>query len=76
MMRRREFIALVGGRRRHGHSRHVRSSPAMPVIGYLESRSPDTQVDRLRAFRQGLKHTGYVEGENVRDRIPLGRKSS
>src|SRR6516165_5385122 len=53
----------------------------MPVIGYLESRSPDTQADRLRAFRQGLKDTGYVEGENVRieyrwaenqvDRLPM-----
>jgi putative ABC transport system substrate-binding protein len=39
--------------------------PAMPVIGFLESRSPDMVADRLRAFRQGLKDTGYVEGENV-----------
>jgi putative ABC transport system substrate-binding protein len=37
----------------------------MPVIGFLDSRSPDTNMDRLRAFRQGLKDTGYVEGENV-----------
>ena len=37
----------------------------MPVIGFLDSRSPDTNVDRLRGFRQGLKDTGYVEGENV-----------
>ena len=39
--------------------------PAMPVIGYLDTRSPDAVVDRLRAFRQGLKDTGYVERENV-----------
>jgi putative ABC transport system substrate-binding protein len=39
--------------------------PAMPVIGFLDPRSPDTVRDRLRAFRQGLKDTGYVEGENV-----------
>ena len=39
--------------------------PAMPVIGFLETRSPDTISDRLRRFRQGLKDTGYVEGENV-----------
>ena len=39
--------------------------PAMPVIGFLDSRSPDALTDRLRGFRQGLKDTGYVEGENV-----------
>ena len=37
----------------------------MPVIGFLNPRSPDGMTDRLRAFRQGLKETGYVEGENV-----------
>ena len=37
----------------------------MPVIGFLDPTSPDTFADRLRAFRQGLKDTGYVEGENV-----------
>src|SRR5258705_3363996 len=34
-------------------------------MGFLNSASPDTFADRLRAFRQGLKETGYVEGENV-----------
>jgi putative ABC transport system substrate-binding protein len=37
----------------------------MPVIGFLNPASPDAFADRLRAFRQGLKDTGYVEGENV-----------
>ena len=37
----------------------------MPVIGFLNPTSPDAYADRLRAFRQGLKDTGYVEGENV-----------
>ena len=37
----------------------------MPVIGFLNPASPDTNADRLRGFRQGLKDTGYVEGENV-----------
>jgi putative tryptophan/tyrosine transport system substrate-binding protein len=37
----------------------------MPVIGFLDHRSAETVADRLRAFRQGLKETGYVEGENV-----------
>src|SRR5262245_40106908 len=39
--------------------------PAMPVIGLLDPRSPDTTAGRLRAFRQGLKDSGFVEGENV-----------
>src|SRR4051812_2296583 len=37
----------------------------MPVVGFLNSTSPDTNADRLRAFRQGLKGIGYVESENV-----------
>ena len=37
----------------------------MPVIGFLHPASPDTFADRLRAFRQGLKETGYIEGESV-----------
>ena len=37
----------------------------MPVIGFLDPRSPETIADRVRGFRQGLKDTGFVEGENV-----------
>ena len=37
----------------------------MPVIGLLGSESPDWYADRLRAFREGLGETGYVEGRNV-----------
>jgi putative ABC transport system substrate-binding protein len=39
--------------------------PALPVIGFLGSSSPETNVDRLRAFHLGLKETGYVEGDNI-----------
>ena len=46
-------------------ARGARAAAAMPVIGFLDRRSPDALADRLRAFRQGLKGTGYVEGENV-----------
>ncbi len=37
----------------------------MPVVGFLHSASPDGNADRVRAFRQGLKEAGFVEGENV-----------
>jgi putative tryptophan/tyrosine transport system substrate-binding protein len=63
-VRRRDFITLLGGAA--AWPRAVRAQQAaMPVIGLLDSRSPDAISDRLRAFRQGLKDTGYVEGENI-----------
>ena len=39
--------------------------PVMPVIGFLHSASADGSADRVRAFREGLKEVGFVEGENV-----------
>jgi putative ABC transport system substrate-binding protein len=63
-MRRREFIAALGGLATWPMVARAQQ-PAMPVIGLIDSRSPDALTERLRGFRQGLKDTGHVEGENV-----------
>ena len=80
-MRRREFIALLSGAATALPLAAQAQQPAIPVIGYLDSRSPEAVQNRLRGFHQGLKEASYIEGENVTilyrwaddrtDRLPL-----
>jgi putative ABC transport system substrate-binding protein len=63
-MRRREFITLLGGAA-VGWPLAARALQPMPVVGYFSAGSPETSEHFVAAFRQGLKETGYAEGQNV-----------
>ena len=63
-MRRRDFISLIGGAAAWPLAAGA-AGGKLPTIGFLHPASPEPSADRPRAFRQGLKEEGFVEGENV-----------
>jgi putative ABC transport system substrate-binding protein len=68
-VKRRDFITLLGGAAVAPSTLLPRAAraqqPVMPVIGFLNAASADTYANRLRGFHNGLKDSGYVEGENL-----------
>jgi putative tryptophan/tyrosine transport system substrate-binding protein len=64
-VRRREVITLLGGVAAGWPGAASAQQPAMPVIGYLSSRSPGDSAHIVTAFRKGLNETGYFQGQNV-----------
>jgi len=64
-LRRREFIAGLGGAAAWPLAARAQQQPAVPVVGYLDPGSPETGASAVATFRKGLSETGFVEGLNV-----------
>ena len=64
-MNKRKFSTLLGAAAAWPLAARAQQQPAMPVIGYLNNGSPESDASRLTGLRRGLNQTGYVEGRNL-----------
>jgi putative tryptophan/tyrosine transport system substrate-binding protein len=73
-MRRREFIALFGGVAAWPLAARAQEA-VIPVIGFINSGSPNPYANLLQAFRQGLNEAGLCRRKECDDRVPLGGRA-
>jgi putative ABC transport system substrate-binding protein len=64
-VKRRDFITLLGGAAAAWPLAGRAQQPALPVVGYLNIGSPESDAPRLTGLRRGLNQSGYVEGRNL-----------
>ena len=64
-MRRRDFIKLIGGAAAAWPLAARTQQPGLPVVGFLDSKSPDDSAHMVAAFRRGLNESTFIEGQNV-----------
>src|SRR5258707_14443470 len=74
-MKRRDFIAALGGAAVWPLPAHAQPATKLPVIGFLNGASPDTYAFNAASFREGLRQAGFVDGENVRIEDRWGKGS-
>jgi putative tryptophan/tyrosine transport system substrate-binding protein len=65
MMKRREFIAMLGGATAWPFATHAQQAARVPRIGFLRHGTAAANADRVEALRAGLRQLGYVEGKNL-----------